>query len=143
MKAVIFKKTMKRSDVFSNYGDDYSEFVHVTRIAEDMKEVTLEELARLEKAVYLFNSSRRDYHYEVVTLVEDDEVKALVDDLLEYEVKETAKRERLEKESKAKALEAKIRAEANKKERSLKKLAKELDLSLEEVRKMVEDREKN
>lgn len=142
MKVVIFKCYKKKSEVYYNYGDDYDEVWHNLNAIEEVKDVSGEELEVLRKAVEYFNSnsSKKNYELKLAMLVEDDELDSLLADFKEYEKKEREKAEKTRRDNEAKALLAKAQAEARKHERSVKKIAKELNLSEDEVREMLAKR---
>lgn len=142
MKVVIFKCYKKKVDVYFNYGDDYAEVWHNLNAIEEVKEVSVEEFETLRKAVDYFNSnsSKKNYELKLAMLVEDDELNSLVADFKEYEKKEREKAEKIRRDNEAKVLLAKAQAEARKHERSVKKIAKELNMSEDEVREMLAKR---
>lgn len=138
MKVVIFKSYSKKEMVYYNYGDDCEEVWHNFNAIEDVKEVTLEEFEILKRAANYFNSKgNRKYTLEIVQIMDDEEVKSLLSDFKEYEKKEIAKEEKLNRERLEKEKLAKEKSEAKKNERAVKKFAKELSLSEEEVRIML------
>lgn len=139
MKVVIFKCYKKKSEVYYNYGDDYDEVWHNLNAIEEVKEVSNEEFEILRKAVDYFNSnsSKKNYELKIALLVEDDEYNSLLSDFKEYEKKEREKAEKIRRDNEVKALLAKAQAEARKHERVVKKVAKELNLSEDEVREML------
>ena len=138
MKVVILKSYLKNSTVSYNYGDDYTEVWHKFNALEEVKEVTPEDYEVLKRAVNHFNSKRsRDYTLELMEIMEDEEVDSLLSNFKEYEKKEIAKAEKLERERKEKALALKAKSEAKKHDRVVKKFAKELNLSEDEVRVML------
>lgn len=138
MKVVIFKSYSKKEMVHYNYGDDYAETWHNFNAIEEVKEVTLEEFEILKRAVTYFNSKgNRKYTLEIVEIMDDEEVNSLLSDFKEYEKKEIAKEDKLNRERLEKEKLAKEKFEAKKNERAVKKFAKELSLSEEEVRIML------
>ena len=135
MKVVIFKSYVKKSTVYYNYGDDCDEVWHNFNALEGVKEVTNEEFVELKKAINYFNAKgNRDYTLGVFVVMEDEELDSLMTDFKAYEKREIAKAEKLARERKEKELESKAKSEAKKFERTVKKLAKELNLSEDEVR---------
>lgn len=141
MKVVIFKCYKKKVEVYSNYGDDYDEVWHNLNAIEEVREMSYEEFEVLKRAVEHFNSkSKRNYDVNLAVLVEDDELNSLLTDFKEYEKKEIEKAEKLRRDNEAKVLLAKANAEARKHERAVKKIAKELSLSEDEVREMLAKR---
>lgn len=138
MKVVIYKSYSKSSTVYYNYGDDYEEVWHNFNAIENVKEVTEEEFEVLKRAVNHFNSKGgRKYTLGLLVVMEDEEVNSLLSDFKEYEKKEIAKAEKLNRERMEKELAAKAKSEAKKHERVVKKFAKELNLSEDEVRIML------
>lgn len=138
MKVVIYKSYSKNSTVYSNYGDDYEEVWHNFNAMEDVKEMSQEEFEVLSKAVAYFNSKRnQQYTLGLFVVVEDEELSSLISDYKAYEKKEIARAEKIERERKAKELADKAKSEARKHERVVKKFAKELNLSEDEVRIML------
>jgi protein subunit release factor A len=135
MKVVIFKSYLKKSTVYFNYGDDCDETWHNFNAVENVREVTNEEFVELKNAINYFNSKgNREYTLGLLVVIEDEELDSLLTDFKAYEKKEIAKAEKLARERKEKELAAKAKAEAKKFERTVKKLAKELSLSEDEVR---------
>ena len=135
MKVVIYKSYSRNSTLYSNYGDDYEEVWHDFNAMKDIKEMSEEEFKVVTKAVEYFNSKRnRNYTLGLFVVMEDEDLSSLITDYKEYEKKEVAKAEKLERERKAKELANKAKTEARKHERAVKKLAKELNLSEDEVR---------
>jgi len=135
MKVVIYKSYLKKSTVYFNYGDDCDETWHNFNALEKVKEVTNEEFTVLKNAINYFNSKgNKDYTLGLIVVMEDEELDSLLTDFKSYEKKEIAKAEKLARERKEKELAAKANSEAKKFERTVKKLAKELNLSEDEVR---------
>lgn len=142
MKAVVLKNYVRRSEVYYNYGDDTVDVWHNFKAIEDVQEISDADLAVLKRAVEYFNRNHPNIGYvlEVVVVAEEAEVKAVISDLLKYEklASERAEKERAAKEEKSRLSKAEL--EERKKERTLKKLAKELGVSLEEVRELVKNK---
>lgn len=135
MKVVIYKSYSKSATLYSNYGDDYEEVWHNFNTMKDIKEMSQDEFSVLTKAVEYFNSKRNhDYTLGLFVVAEDEELTSLISDYKEYEKKEMVKAEKLDRERKAKELANKVKLEARKHERAVKKFAKELNLSEDEVR---------
>lgn len=135
MKVVIFKSYVKKSTVYFNYGDDCDEVWHNFNAIENVRDVTDEEFVVLKNAINYFNSKgNKDYTLGVLTVVEDEELDSLLTDFKAYEKKEIAKAEKLARDRKEKELADKAKSDARKFERTVKKLAKELSLSEDEVR---------
>jgi hypothetical protein len=135
MKVVIFKSYVKKSTVYFNYGDDYDEVWHNFNAIESVKEVTNEEFLVLKNAINYFNTKgNKEYTLGVLVVMEDEELDSLLSDYKAYEKKEIAKAEKLAREKKEKELADKAKSEARKFDRTVKKLAKELNLSEDEVR---------
>lgn len=139
MKVVIYKSYEKKSTVYYNYGDDYDEVWHNLNTIEEVKEITTEDFEVLTRAINHFNSkANRAYTIGMLEIIEDDEVDSLLSNFKEYEKKELEKAKKMNLEKLEKAKLAKENAEAKKIERLVKKFAKELNLSEEEVRIMLE-----
>jgi protein subunit release factor A len=135
MKVVIFKSYVKKSTVYFNYGDDYDEVWHNLNSVESVREVSNDEFVVLKNAINYFNSKgNREYTLGLLVVMEDEELDSLLSDYKAYEKKEIAKAEKLAHERKKKELADKANSEAKKFERTVKKLAKELNLSEDEVR---------
>lgn len=135
MKVVIYKSYAKSSTVYYNYGDDYEEVWHNFNAIENVLEVSDEEFEVLKRAVNHFNSKgNRKYTLGFIEIMEDEEVNSLISNFKEYEKKEIEKAEKLNRERVAKELADKAKADAKKHERTVKKFAKELNLSEDEVR---------
>lgn len=138
MKVVIYKSYSKSSTVYYNYGDDYEEVWHNFNAIENVREMTEEEFEVLKRAVNHFNSKTGlKYTLGLFVIVEDEEVNSLLSDYKEYEKKERVKAEKINREKMEKELAVKAKSEAKKHERVVKKFAKELSLSEDEVRIML------
>jgi hypothetical protein len=132
MQVVVLKSYEKRSETTYNYGDDYEVTWHNFKAFESVMELSNEEYSELLRAIALFNSKKkRDYTLQAVVVMEDNEVDLLLSDFRSYEKAELDKAEIARK---AKVEEDRLKREQAKAERALKKLAKELNLSVEEVR---------
>lgn len=141
MKVVIYKSYVRKETVYFNYGDDSKDVWHNFNAVENVREVTLEELVTLRNAINHFNSkANRKYSLGFIEIVEDEEVNSLLADFGEYEKKEIAEAEKLARDKKEKELALKAKSEAKKHERTVKKFAKELNLSEDEVRIMLANR---
>lgn len=135
MQVVVLKSYEKRSETIYNYGDDYEVTYHNFNALEKVMELSDEEYHELLRAIAYFNSKKKvEYRLSAVVVMDDDEVNNLLSDFRTYEKNERAKAEKLEAARLAKAEADRIKREAAKVERNLKKLAKELNLSVEEVR---------
>jgi hypothetical protein len=141
MKVVIYKSYGKKETVYFNYGDDSTDVWHNFNAVENVREVTLEELVTLRNAINHFNSkANRKYSLGFIEIVEDEEVNSLLADFGEYEKKEIAEAEKLARDKKEKELALKAKSESKKHERTVKKFAKELNISEDEVRIMLANR---
>ena len=139
-KVWVVKHYVSKSDVFFNYGDDCAEFWHNFKAIEDAKEVSDEEFVQLQRAVELFNklNAGKKFFLEVVEVLPEDLHEVLVSDLLAYEQKEAKALEARQQEEQRRAREAQALKEAKKKARAVTKLAKELNLPIEEVQKLLD-----
>ncbi len=135
MQVVVLKSYEKRSETTYNYGDDYEVTWHNFKAFESVMELSNEEYSELLRAIALFNSKKkRDYTLQAVVVMEDNEVDLLLSDFRSYEKAELDKASKAEIARKAQVEADRLKREQAKAERALKKLAKELNLSVEEVR---------
>lgn len=138
MKVVIFKNYSKSYTVAYNYGDDYEDVWHNFNAIEGVKEVTEDEFEILKRAINYFNTKgNKNYTIGYFVVIEDEEVESLLKDYKVYEKKESEKAEKLRREKLEKELAVKAKSEEKKHERLVKKFAKELNLSEDEVRIML------
>lgn len=138
MKVVIFKNYSKSYTVSYNYGDDYDDVWHNFNAVESVKEMTEADFEVLKRAINHFNAkANRNYNLGYLVVMEDEEVNCVINDYKVYEKKEAEKAEKLRREKMEKELASKAKSEAKKNERLVKKFAKELNLSEEEVRVML------
>ncbi len=102
-------------------------------------EISDEEFELLTRAINHFNSKgNRKYTLGFIEIMEDEEINSLISNFKEYEKKEIEKTEKLNRERMEKELAAKAKSDAKKHERTVKKFAKELNLSEDdEVRLML------
>jgi hypothetical protein len=142
MKVAILKRYVLRETVYFNYGDDYEDVIHNLSAIEKVKEMSEEEFLTLKKAVSYFNNSdaKRDYVLFLAVVAEDEEYDLLMSDFKAYEKKAEEKMAKARLKVEAESLARKAKLEASKKERLIKKLMKELNVSREAVNKMLEDK---
>lgn len=138
MKVVIFKNYSKSTSVICNYGDDYEDVWHNFNAIESVKEITEEDFEVLKRAINYFNSKgNRNYTIGYFVVIKDEEVECLLNDYKLFEKKESEKAEKLRRAKMEKELAVKAKSEEKKHERLVKKFAKELNLSEDEVRIML------
>lgn len=135
MQVVVLKSYEKRFDVSYNYGDDYEAVYHNFNALEKVMELSNDEYNELLRAISYFNSKKNSpYVLKAVVVMEDNEVNDLLSDFRVYEKKEVDKAAKAEEARKLKMEEDRLKREKAKADRALKKLAKELNLSVEDVR---------
>lgn len=135
MKVVVLKSYEKRSDVFYNYGDDHEVVYHNFNALEKVMDLSNDEYNELLHAISYFNSKKKTpYVLKAVVVMEDNEVNDLLSDFRSYEKEEALKAAKAEEARKLKEEQDRLKRDQAKAERALKKLAKDLGLSLDEVR---------
>ena len=135
MQVVVFKSYEKRSEIAYNYGDDYEVVWHNFNSLEKVMELSDSEYEELLRAIAFFNSKKKqNYVLKSMIIMEDNEVHQLLSDFRSYEQVEAAKAAKAAEALKTKQDADRIKRETAKVERSLKKLAKDLNLSIDEVR---------
>lgn len=139
MKVVIYKSYSKESTLFSNYGDDYTDVWCNFNVMKEVREMNEVDFDVLNKAVKHFNLTNKSQEYSLGLFVvaDDYEIDSIISSYKIHEEKEILKAAKLEKEKKALELAKKAKAEARSYERSVKKFAKELNISEDEVRVML------
>lgn len=135
MKVMVIEKKLVKKETYS----DYESYETVNLSFNDVKQVMdiedESELCRLRRAVDIFNEKHKNklISLEVVKVLDTSDIEELLKDYKEYERKETIRKaEAIKKanEQRAKKLEEKaVKAF----ERKVKSMAKELNLSREEV----------
>lgn len=139
MKVIVFRNYCVKNEVVYSHGDDYSEVWHNFNAIEKTYEIDSNELYELKQAISHFNSySKTSYKMGIFVVSEDDEVKELISDYKSYLVKAKAKRDREEALHLKNKAEALAKREASKAERELKKMAKTLGISIEELKVKLE-----
>lgn len=134
MKVLIFKSYQKNEKVSYNYGDDIEDIWHNFNIVEETREMTLEDFEVLKRAISYFNSKKCSlYKIDAVVVLDDDEFNNLITDYNKYEELESSHKIKQEIAQRAKLEADREKLEASKVKRTVKKLAKELNISEDEV----------
>lgn len=136
MKVVVYRSYVVSEEMFYNYGDDSETVWHKFNGFEKCYEMDDNELSKLRKAIYLYNSkhSKADHKLGVFVVCDDDEVNSLLSDYDSYLAKEDARRKREADAYEAKKAESKAKRDAKKAERELAKIAEKLNIPLEEFK---------
>ena len=135
MKVIVLKSYEKREEQYDIYGDAY-EIWHGFNVYEKLYELNADELSELKRAIAYFNLKKSsEYRLVCVVVSEETELDKLLKDFKEYEKEEREKAQKLEVARLAKLEKERIKREESKANRALKKLAKEMGLTEDEVRK--------
>lgn len=144
MKVVLYKSYSKNNDVLDH---STGEVFHNFNDFENVVDISEEDYNVLIRAVDHFNStSNKKYVLGIIDVTEkedNEELNSLLNDFKNYEKVEAEKYEKMKKEAEDKKLAAKAKSDAKKHERNLKKLAKELNLSVEDVQAMLANKNNN